>query len=101
MSCFFFGIISLFISLQYLRYVSTFCSKTPTKAYSITVTTGKAKKAGTNASVRINLVDENGRYSDRKTLNRWFHNDFEYGRVDTYDVNVDLDFGRLFCYHPS
>ena len=71
-------------------------SRTPTKTFEVTVTTGKAEKSGTNATVRIALVDESGKISEKHSLNRLFYNDFEYGRVDTYEVTTDIEFGKWF-----
>lgn len=78
-------------------YFSWF-SRTPTKTFKVTVTTGKAEKSGTNATVRIALVDESGKISEKHSLNRLFHNDFEYGRIDSYEVTTDIEFGKLFFH---
>ena len=66
----------------------------PTKSFKVTVKTGKAEKSGTDATVRIALIDESGTITEKFALNRLFHNDFEYGREDTYDVTTDAEFGR-------
>eukprot|EP00111_Clytia_hemisphaerica_P017039 TCONS_00050503-protein len=70
-------------------------STTKTKKYTVTVKTGKAEKSGTNATIKIVLVDESGKSSEKFSLNRLFYNDFEYGREDDYGVHTEEDFGNL------
>jgi len=65
------------------------------KKYHIKVTTGKAKGAGTNATIKIKLFDHVGKTTEEKILDKWLHNDFEYGRVDTYTISAPSDFGRV------
>ena len=73
---------------------TTVSSGKTTKCFKVTVKTGKAAKSGTNATVRIALIDESGTITEKFALNRLFHNDFEYGREDTYTIKTDADFGR-------
>ena len=72
------------------------------KKYRVKVTTGKARGAGTNATIKITLIDHEGKTSEEKVLNKWLHNDFEYGKVDTYTMSVPKDLGKflsiLFLY---
>jgi len=65
------------------------------KSYSVTVTTGKAKGAGTNASIKITLIDVAGNATDEISLDKWLNNDFEYGDKDTYTVKTPKSFGKL------
>jgi len=65
------------------------------KRYNVQVTTGKAKGAGTNATVKIVLIDHEGKKSEEKVLDKWLHNDFEYGKVDTYAMTTPKEFGRV------
>ena len=64
------------------------------KTYQVTVTTGKAKGAGTNATIKISLIDHQGKQSEEQVLDKWLHNDFEYGVVDTYTVSTEKEFGK-------
>ena len=41
------------------------------KRYNVQVTTGKAKGAGTNATVKIVLIDHEGKKSEEKVLDKW------------------------------
>ena len=66
------------------------------KKYRVKVTTGKAKGAGTNATIKITLIDHEGKTSEEKVLDKWLHNDFEYGKVDTYTMSVPKNFGKFF-----
>ena len=66
------------------------------KKYRVKVTTGKAKGAGTNATIKITLIDHEGKTSEEKVLDKWLHNDFEYGKVDTYTMSVPKNFGQFF-----
>ena len=66
------------------------------KKYRVKVTTGKAKGAGTNATIKITLIDNEGRTSEEKVLDKWLHNDFQYGKVDTYTMSAPKDFGKVF-----
>ncbi|XP_066922874.1 polyunsaturated fatty acid 5-lipoxygenase-like [Clytia hemisphaerica] len=65
------------------------------KRYRIKVTTGKAKGSGTNATIKIKLIDHEGKHSEQHVLDKWLHNDFEYGRIDSYTILTDKDFGRV------
>ena len=80
--------------LSFSYIITTVSSRKPTKSFKVTVTTGKAEKSGTNATVRIALIDESGTITENFSLNRLFYNDFEYGREDTYDVTTDAEFGK-------
>ena len=64
------------------------------KKYRVKVTTGKAKGAGTNATIKIKLIDHEGKHSESHVLDKWLHNDFEYGKVDSYTIYVDENFGE-------
>ena len=64
------------------------------KRYNVQVTTGKAKGAGTNATVKIVLIDHEGKKSEKKVLDKWLHNDFEYGKMDTYTMTTPKEFGN-------
>ena len=64
------------------------------KKYHVQVTTGKARGAGTNATIKITLIDTEGKKSEEKVLDKWLHNDFEYGKIDTYTVSTDKNFGK-------
>lgn len=64
------------------------------KKYQVQVTTGKAKGAGTNATIKITLIDTEGKMSEEKVLDKWLHDDFEYGKIDTYTVSTDKNFGK-------
>ena len=66
------------------------------KRYRVKLTTGKAKGAGTNATIKITLIDHKGKTSEEKVLDKWLHNDFEYGKVDTYTMLAPKDFGKVF-----
>lgn len=66
------------------------------KKYRVKVTTGKARGAGTNATIKITLIDHEGKTSEEKVLDKWLHNDFEYGKVDTYTMSVPKNFGKFF-----
>ena len=65
------------------------------KKYRVKVTTGKAKGAGTNATIKITLIDHEGKKSGEKTLDKFLHKDFQYGKIDTYTVTADEDFGKF------
>jgi len=52
------------------------------KKFRVKVTTGKAKGAGTNATINIKLIDHEGNVSESHVLDKWLHNDFEYGKID-------------------
>ena len=71
------------------------------KKYRVKVTTGKARGAGTNATIKITLIDHEGKTSEEKVLDKWLHNDFEYGKVDTYTISAPKDFGKFFrhCFY--
>ena len=82
--------------------VTIIFSNTKTKKYTITVKTGKAEKSGTNATIKIVLVDESGNSSEKFSLNRLFYNDFEYGREDDYEIATEEDFGKIsFIFRNS
>ena len=66
------------------------------KKYRVKVTTGKARGAGTNATIKITLIDHEGKTSEEKVLDKWLHNDFKYGKVDTYTISTPEDFGKFF-----
>ena len=68
------------------------------KSYSVTVTTGKAKGAGTNASIKITLIDIDGNTNDEVVLDKWLSNDFEYGDKDTYNVKTPKNFGKFVVW---
>ncbi|XP_028397585.1 allene oxide synthase-lipoxygenase protein-like [Dendronephthya gigantea] len=57
--------------------------------YKITVETGDLRGSGTNASVSIKLIGNDGSETSKFTLDKFFHNDFEQGETDTYDVSGD------------
>ena len=71
------------------------------KKYQVKVTTGKAKGAGTNATIKITLIDHEGKKSGEKTLDKFLHKDFEYGKIDTYTVTADQDFGKFKTFLKS
>lgn len=78
----------MFIYLSYSK------DGTSTKTFQVKIKTGKAEKSGTDATIQIALVDETGKISDMQSLNRFFHNDFEYGNEDTFNVSTDIEFGK-------
>ena len=65
------------------------------KKYNVKVTTGKAKGAGTNATIKIVLIDHLGTHSEEKVLDKFLHNDFEYGKIDTYSMSTSKEFGTV------
>uniref|UniRef100_A0A7M6DMI8 Allene oxide synthase lipoxygenase protein n=1 Tax=Clytia hemisphaerica TaxID=252671 RepID=A0A7M6DMI8_9CNID len=67
------------------------------KKFRVKVTTGKAKGAGTNATINIKLIDHEGSVSESHVLDKWLHNDFEYGKIDSYTIYVEKNFGQ--CEH--
>ena len=70
------------------------------KRYRIKVTTGKAKGSGTNATIKIKLIDHEGKHSEQHVLDKWLHNDFEYGHVDSYTMVTEKSFGKsTFIYY--
>ena len=66
------------------------------KKYSVTVSTGKARGAGTNATIEITLIDVEDNVTDVTVLDKLLSNDFEYGDKDTYTVKAPKDFGKSF-----
>lgn len=65
------------------------------RKYCVKVTTGKAKGAGTDATIKITLTDHEGKNSEEKVLDKHLPNEFEYGKVDTYTVSVPKGFGKF------
>ena len=58
--------------------------------YKITVETGTLRGAGTDASISIKLTGKNGeKETSEFSLDKFFHNDFERGDTDTYNVSGD------------
>ena len=64
----------------------------------VKISTGKAKGAGTNATIKITLVDREGKTSKEKILDKPLHRDFVRGKSDTYTVKVPEDFGNFFIH---
>ena len=66
-------------------------------------------EGGTNSTVEIQFVGEDGRLTEWKVLDHWFYNNFEQGNTDKFSVNL-LDVGMpcminiskfkkfLFCF---
>ena len=44
--------------------------------------------------LRIVLIDHEGKKSEEKVLDKWLHNDFEYGKMDTYTMTTPKEFGN-------
>jgi len=65
------------------------------KRYTVIVTTGKAKGAGTNASIKITLIDTDGNVTEEYSLDKCLNNDFEYGDKDSYTVKIPGNFGKF------
>ena len=67
----------------------------------VKVSMGKAKGAGTNATIKITLIDHEGKSSKEKILDKPLHKDFVRGKSDTYTVKVPEDFGNFFrhCFY--
>ncbi|CAB3999665.1 allene oxide synthase-lipoxygenase -like, partial [Paramuricea clavata] len=57
--------------------------------YKITVTTGTLRGAGTDASISIKLTGKDGAETGKFKLDKFFHDDFERGETDTYEVSGD------------
>ena len=68
----------------------------PTICWLIKVSTGKAKGARTNATIKITLIDHEGKSLKDKILDKPRHKDFVHGKSDTYTVKVPKDFGKFF-----
>ncbi|XP_041360184.1 allene oxide synthase-lipoxygenase protein-like isoform X2 [Gigantopelta aegis] len=62
------------------------CLSRPGSDYLIYIKTGDRKNAGTDANVFIILHDDQGRRSEKITLDNFLRNDFEKGRMDTFSV---------------
>ena len=62
----------------------------------IKVSTGKAKGARTNATIKITLIDHEGKSLKDKILDKPLRKDFVCGKSDTYTVKVPKDFGKFF-----
>ncbi|XP_052793619.1 allene oxide synthase-lipoxygenase protein-like isoform X2 [Mya arenaria] len=52
----------------------------------IYVRTGDKKNAGTDANVKIRLHDTHGTHTEDLTLDNFFRNDFESGRLDVFPI---------------
>ena len=61
--------------------------------YKVKVCTGDTKCAGTNSSIFITVVGEDGA-TKCQPLDRWFHNDFERGDNTDYTFS-DVDVGKI------
>lgn len=60
--------------------------------YTITVSTGDKKNAGTDARVYIILYDTNGGSTGTLKLDNFFRNEFERGRTDTFTIENNPTF---------
>ena len=69
-----------------------------TRKCRVKVSTGKAKGAGTNATIKITLIDHEGKTSKEKVLDKPLQRDFVRGKSDTYTVKVPEDFGNFFIH---
>ncbi len=63
--------------------------------YRVTVRTGKGTGAGTDAEIGVTFVGEHAE-SGPHVLSRAFHDDFEAGDADTYEVEGE-DVGQMHC----
>lgn len=66
------------------------------KKYHVKITIGKARWAGTNSTIKITLIDHEGKTTKEKELNKWIHKGFEYGKTDTFTISAPKDFGKFF-----
>lgn len=62
------------------------CITGPSSEFVIYVRTGDRRNAGTDANVRIILHDANNHSSEKITLDNFFRNDFERGKMDQFRV---------------
>ncbi|KAJ8313748.1 hypothetical protein KUTeg_008309 [Tegillarca granosa] len=60
--------------------------------YTISVSTGDRKNAGTDAGVYIKLFDRNGGSTGTLELDNFFKNDFEKGQTDTFIIDNNPTF---------
>ncbi|XP_071833002.1 polyunsaturated fatty acid 5-lipoxygenase-like [Apostichopus japonicus] len=61
----------------------------------VTVKTGDCKGAGTDANVKIILINGEGKNSDEFDLDARWRDDFERGREDQFYVKCEENFGRV------
>ena len=54
--------------------------------YTILVKTGDKKLAGTDANITLVLYGDDGSKTEENTLDNFFRNDFEAGRVDSFTI---------------
>ncbi|XP_023237604.1 arachidonate 5-lipoxygenase-like [Centruroides sculpturatus] len=57
------------------------------------VRTGDRKGAGTDSNVYLSIKDKIGNRSEEFKLDHWWRNDLERGTTDSFDINVDINFG--------
>ncbi|XP_067141773.1 allene oxide synthase-lipoxygenase protein-like [Centruroides vittatus] len=57
------------------------------------VRTGDRKGAGTDSNVYLLIKDKIGNRSEEFKLDHWWRNDLERGTTDSFDINVDINFG--------
>ncbi|XP_016133554.1 arachidonate 5-lipoxygenase-like [Sinocyclocheilus grahami] len=62
--------------------------------YTVTVATGSQWFAGTDDYIYLTLVGSEG-CSERTLLDKPLYNDFERGAVDSYDISVGEDLGKI------
>ncbi len=65
-----------------------------TWVYRVTVETGKLENSGTDSSIQMKLIGDNGE-SRKRLLDKPNKNDFETGAVDTYEFAEDKDLGDI------
>ena len=54
--------------------------------FEVTIKTGDVKGAGTDANINCVFIDEEGTRSREILLDCLLRNDFERGRIDTFDI---------------
>ncbi|XP_067141710.1 polyunsaturated fatty acid 5-lipoxygenase-like [Centruroides vittatus] len=65
------------------------------KQLTVKVTTGVYVGAGTDAYVYLSIENEDGRRSEEFSLDKWWRDDFERRRTDTFRVSVDDSFESI------
>jgi hypothetical protein len=56
------------------------------------VKTGDKFGAGTNSNIHLQIENQNGVLTPKKKLDKWFHDDHERGKLDSYDIDMPDDF---------